>query len=107
MAKGPGLNLGWNTGWNMNMEHRLTPPIANTADEVVPRTHLVKKSIDGKLLSEVESYIKSEDFLKPYADAQIMDYLSSVGYNVSRTDIASARKMLGIKASSIRHRKTD
>lgn len=88
---------------------RLSPPIADTFDDVSSNAQMLSCSDDRKsnrdFYDELRTYVEGEDSLHPYSDNDITAHLLSKGYEVDRREVCKARSDLGIRASYERIKK--
>lgn len=97
--KGLGMRLAL-CGPRMLMEQRqiLSPPMIDGVEALVEQAHARVKSgkSDRSHVSYVNQVVSREDGSSPYTDIQIANMASKSGYNISRRDVALARRELGI-----------
>jgi len=62
------------------------------------------KVISSKVIqSIIKETIDNEDKSRPYTDQQLVNLLSSMGYNIARRTVAKYRELLSIPVAQIRH----
>lgn len=105
-ARAEGMNLRLTGSISGIMEQRLvmTPPIANSIDDVVTRPKEAR-NLDEKIVKAIGDYIRTEYSTKPYTDADVLNYMKDQCYEtLTRKDVALARKELNIPTASNRYK---
>lgn len=109
---GPKLSLSMDMGVKggsggepyLGMLQTMMPPIANTAEAVMSTAPTrERRELSDDVLGEIRFFIQGENPTKPYTDLEVYNYLTNLGYEVSRQDVALVRNKLGIKPSSRRY----
>lgn len=97
MKKGIGIGLSIGVGGRdlQTPTMKINPPVANTLEELAQNSRLrATRRISQDSIGVIRAYLSGEDSQKKYTDREIILYMKSKGYNLTRSDVRFVRSVL-------------